>query len=281
MPEWKDTVKLPRTEFPMKAGLPEAEPKWLKRWEEMGLYRKLRENAQGAPLYVLHDGPPYANGDIHIGTALNTILKDFVVRSRQMLGFNAPYVPGWDCHGLPIEWKIEEEYRAKGKSKDEVPVNELRAECRAFPLSLRSRRALSARRRPLSPHPQVSHDFYRRRDDQHAKGRLRHRLHRPLDQHAVDHTTYDDDHREGHVSDAPLSQSQSSADCGQKRDGEDCPHDDHTEGGERRRRCEEKGVDHVRRTGDPKAADVDQHRHDQRASAPVMCTPPTISRQSR
>ena len=81
---------------------------------------------------MLHDGPPYANGDIHIGTALNKILKDFVVRSRQMLGFDAPYVPGWDCHGLPIEWKIEEEYRAKGKSKDEVPVNELRAECRSF-----------------------------------------------------------------------------------------------------------------------------------------------------
>ena len=87
---------------------------------------------KGSPLFVLHDGPPYANGDIHIGTALNKILKDFVVRSRQMLGYDAPYVPGWDCHGLPIEWKIEEEYRAKGKSKDEVPVNELRAECRAF-----------------------------------------------------------------------------------------------------------------------------------------------------
>ena len=118
----------------MKAGLPDAEPKWLKRWEEMGLYKKLRESAQGSPLYVLHDGPPYANGDIHIGTALNKILKDFVVRSRQMLGYDAPYIPGWDCHGLPIEWKIEEEYRAKGKSKDEVPVNELRAECRAFAL---------------------------------------------------------------------------------------------------------------------------------------------------
>jgi isoleucyl-tRNA synthetase len=98
----------------------------------MGLYKKMRESAKGRPLFVLHDGPPYANGDIHIGTALNKILKDFVVRSRQMLGFDAPYVPGWDCHGLPIEWKIEEEYRAKGKSKDEVPVNELRAECRSF-----------------------------------------------------------------------------------------------------------------------------------------------------
>jgi len=132
--DYRGTLFLPSTDFPMKAGLPEAEPRWLKRWEEMGLYQKLRQSAQGAPLYVLHDGPPYANGDIHIGTALNKILKDFVVRSRQMLGFDAPYVPGWDCHGLPIEWRIEEEYRAKGKSKDEVPVNELRAECRAFAL---------------------------------------------------------------------------------------------------------------------------------------------------
>ncbi|HXJ00215.1 MAG TPA: isoleucine--tRNA ligase, partial [Micropepsaceae bacterium] len=130
--DYRATLFLPTTDFPMKAGLPEAEPKWLKRWEEMGLYAKLRAAAKGRPLFVLHDGPPYANGDIHIGTALNKILKDFVVRSRQMLGFNAPYIPGWDCHGLPIEWKIEEEYRAKGKSKDEVPVNELRAQCRAF-----------------------------------------------------------------------------------------------------------------------------------------------------
>ena len=130
--DYRATLFLPTTDFPMKAGLPEAEPKWLARWEEMGLYAKLREDAKGRPLFVLHDGPPYANGDIHIGTALNKILKDFVVRSRQMLGYDAPYVPGWDCHGLPIEWKIEEEYRAKGKSKDEVPVNELRAQCRAF-----------------------------------------------------------------------------------------------------------------------------------------------------
>ena len=130
--DYRSTLFLPATDFSMKAGLPEAEPRWLKRWEEMGLYEKLRERSKGDPLFVLHDGPPYANGDIHIGTALNKILKDFVVRSRQMLGFDAPYVPGWDCHGLPIEWKIEEEYRARGKSKDEVPVNELRAECRNF-----------------------------------------------------------------------------------------------------------------------------------------------------
>ena len=138
-----------------------------------------------------------------------------------------------------------------------------------------------ARRRSLSPHPQVSHDLYGRREDQRAKGRFRHRLHRPLDQHAMDHTPYDDDHREGHMSDAPRSQSQSPAECSQKRDGEDCPHGDHTEGGERRRRCEEKGVNHVRRAGDPKAPDVDHHHHDQRASDPVMCASSTISRQSR
>jgi isoleucyl-tRNA synthetase len=130
--DYRATLFLPTTDFPMKAGLPQAEPNWLKHWEQTGLYSKLRAQAKGRPLFVLHDGPPYANGDIHIGTALNKILKDFVVRSRQMLGFDAPYVPGWDCHGLPIEWKIEEEYRAKGKSKDSVPVSELRAECRAF-----------------------------------------------------------------------------------------------------------------------------------------------------
>jgi isoleucyl-tRNA synthetase len=130
--DYRDTLFLPQTEFPMKAGLPQAEPKWLARWEETDLYGRLRAAAKSRPLYILHDGPPYANGDIHIGTALNKILKDFVVRSQSMLGRNAPYVPGWDCHGLPIEWKIEEEYRAKGRSKDEVPVAELRAECRAF-----------------------------------------------------------------------------------------------------------------------------------------------------
>ena len=130
--DYRATLFLPATEFPMKAGLAQAEPQWLARWEKMNLYGRLREAAKERPLYVLHDGPPYANGDIHIGTALNKILKDFVVRSQQMLGKNAPYIPGWDCHGLPIEWKIEEEYRAKGKSKDSVPVNELRAECRAF-----------------------------------------------------------------------------------------------------------------------------------------------------
>ncbi|HYM18011.1 MAG TPA: isoleucine--tRNA ligase [Micropepsaceae bacterium] len=130
--DYRSTVFLPKTDFPMKAGLPEAEPRWLLRWEAMRIYERLRAKAMGRELFVLHDGPPYANGEIHIGTGMNKILKDFVVRSRQMLGYDAPYVPGWDCHGLPIEWKIEEEYRAKGKSKDSVPVQELRAQCRAF-----------------------------------------------------------------------------------------------------------------------------------------------------
>ncbi|HUJ03641.1 MAG TPA: class I tRNA ligase family protein, partial [Rhizomicrobium sp.] len=130
--DYRATLFLPSTEFPMKAGLPEAEPKWLARWAEMDLYAKMRARAKGRPLFILHDGPPYANGEIHSGTGLNKILKDFVVRSQGMLGKDAPYIPGWDCHGLPIEWKIEEKYRAAGKSKDDIPVVELRRECRAF-----------------------------------------------------------------------------------------------------------------------------------------------------
>src|SRR5579884_3512284 len=127
--DWRHTLFLPTTEFPMKAGLPEAEPKWLKRWEERDLYHRMRAAANGRPLFVLHDGPPYANGEIHSGTGLNKVLKDFVVRSQGMLGKDAPYVPGWDCHGLPIEWKIEERYRAEGKSKEQVPVEQLRRDC--------------------------------------------------------------------------------------------------------------------------------------------------------
>ena len=130
--DYRETVFLPKTDFAMKAGLPEREPALLKRWEDMGLYGKLREQSRGKPKYVLHDGPPYANGNLHIGHALNKILKDIVTRSRQMAGFDSNYVPGWDCHGLPIEWKIEEEYRAAGKNKDAVPINEFRAECRTF-----------------------------------------------------------------------------------------------------------------------------------------------------
>lgn len=130
--DYSKTLFLPQTDFPMRAGLPEREPQLVKRWEEMDLYARLREDAKDRPLYVLHDGPPYANGNIHIGHALNKILKDVITRSFQMRGFNANYVPGWDCHGLPIEWKIEEKYRNAGKNKDEVPVNEFRQECRAF-----------------------------------------------------------------------------------------------------------------------------------------------------
>ncbi len=131
-PDYSKTLYLPQTDFPMRAGLPQKEPEILARWATIDLYRRLREAAAGRPKFVLHDGPPYANGHIHIGHALNKILKDLVARSQQMAGKDSNYVPGWDCHGLPIEWKIEEEYRAKGRNKDEVPVNEFRRQCRAF-----------------------------------------------------------------------------------------------------------------------------------------------------
>jgi isoleucyl-tRNA synthetase len=130
--DWGKTLFLPKTEFPMKAGLPKLEPHLLERWNEMRLYERLRVAGRGKPKFLLHDGPPYANGNIHIGHALNKILKDLVVKSQSMLGHDSNYVPGWDCHGLPIEWKIEEQYRAKGQNKDEVPINEFRAECREF-----------------------------------------------------------------------------------------------------------------------------------------------------
>src|SRR5215212_10176419 len=130
--DYSDTLFLPQTDFPMRAGLPQREPLLLQRWNEMKLYERLRQAQKGRPRFVLHDGPPYANGNIHIGHALNKILKDMVVRSQGMLGFDSDYVPGWDCHGLPIEWKIEEEYRAKGKNKDDVDIVEFRRECRAF-----------------------------------------------------------------------------------------------------------------------------------------------------
>lgn len=130
--DYSKTLYLPQTDFPMRAGLPQKEPETVARWQQMGLYKKLRASAAGREKFVLHDGPPYANGNIHIGHALNKILKDVITRSFQMRGFDANYVPGWDCHGLPIEWKIEEAYRAKGKNKDEVPINEFRQECREF-----------------------------------------------------------------------------------------------------------------------------------------------------
>ncbi len=136
-PDYSKTLYLPQTEFPMRAGLPQREPEILKRWNEINLYGKLRQSANGRPKFVLHDGPPYANGNIHIGHALNKILKDVVTKSQQMLGFDSNYVPGWDCHGLPIEWKIEEEnYRSKGKTKpnfkDSAAMVAFRRECRAY-----------------------------------------------------------------------------------------------------------------------------------------------------
>ena len=130
--DYKSTVFLPRTDFPMKAGLPEREPKTLERWEKDGLFSKQRQASRGREKFILHDGPPYANGHLHIGTALNKILKDVINRSQQMMGRDANYVPGWDCHGLPIEWKIEEKYRADGKDKDDVPMVRFRGECREF-----------------------------------------------------------------------------------------------------------------------------------------------------
>jgi isoleucyl-tRNA synthetase len=130
--DYSETLFLPKTDFPMRAGLPQKEPEILAGWQELGLYARLRAASRGRPKFILHDGPPYANGNIHIGHALNKILKDVVTRSQQMLGYDSNYVPGWDCHGLPIEWKIEEEYRTEGKNKEGVPVVEFRRECRAF-----------------------------------------------------------------------------------------------------------------------------------------------------
>ena len=129
MPDWKETLNLPRTGFRMKAGLPTTEPDAIARWEEMDLYGRIRERRRGAPRYVLHDGPPYANGEIHVGTALNKILKDFIVRARTMAGCDAPYVPGWDCHGLPIELRVDREL---GKRKREMSVADVRRECRRY-----------------------------------------------------------------------------------------------------------------------------------------------------
>ena len=131
-PDYRSTVFLPRTAFPMKAGLAEAEPRWLERWRAQDLYAARRAARAGREPFIFHDGPPYANGDIHIGHAMNKVLKDLVVRSQALLGRDAQFVPGWDCHGLPIEWKIEEEYRKLKRAKDDVPPAEFRARCREF-----------------------------------------------------------------------------------------------------------------------------------------------------
>ena len=160
--DWSATLFLPKTDFPMKAGLPEREPEILRRWEKLRLYDRMREEAMGREKFILHDGPPYANGNLHIGHALNKILKDVISRSQAMMGKDANYVPGWDCHGLPIEWKIEEEnYRAKGKTKpdlsDPAAMIAFRRECRAYAqhwldvqragIIRRSRHGLAPRRR--------------------------------------------------------------------------------------------------------------------------------------
>src|ERR687893_16709 len=129
MADWKDTLNLPRTGFPMKANLPATEPEALARWAAMDLNGKIRAAREGAPKFVLHDGPPYANGQIHLGTALNKILKDFVVKSRTMEGYDSPYVPGYDCHGLPIELKVDRELGAK---KRDMSAAEFRRACRAY-----------------------------------------------------------------------------------------------------------------------------------------------------
>ena len=130
--EYKDTIFLPKTSFEMRANLPSKEPGIIEQWDKENIFRKLRNKSKGREKFVLHDGPPYANGHIHMGTALNKILKDVIVRTQQMAGKDSIYVPGWDCHGLPIEWKIEEEYRKKGKNKDDVPIVQFRNECREF-----------------------------------------------------------------------------------------------------------------------------------------------------
>ncbi len=128
----KDNLHLPKTAFSMKASLPTKEPLILEKWEKNKIFKKLRENSKGKEKFILHDGPPYANGHIHMGTALNKILKDIIIRFHQMNGKDSVYVPGWDCHGLPIEWKIEEQYKKKKKNKDEVPIKDFRQECREF-----------------------------------------------------------------------------------------------------------------------------------------------------
>ncbi len=128
----KENINLPKTSFSMKANLPDKEPQILKIWERLNLYKKLRESRKGKEKFILHDGPPYANGHIHMGTALNKILKDMITRFHQMAGRDSVYVPGWDCHGLPIEWKIEEQYKKNKKNKDEVPIKDFRLECREF-----------------------------------------------------------------------------------------------------------------------------------------------------
>src|SRR5262245_18738237 len=177
--DWSETLFLPETDFPMRAGLPEREPELLNRWEKLGLYDRLREDAHGRETFVLHDGPPYANANIHIGTGLNKILKDVVVRSQQMMGKDANYVPGWDCHGLPIEWKVEEEnYRAKGKAKPDLSNPDaligFRAECRAYAEHWLGVQRDELRRRGRLEAPLHDHGLRRRSDNRRGAHEVRH-----------------------------------------------------------------------------------------------------------
>ena len=157
--DYKDTLNLPQTEFPMKANLPKKEPEILQFWENIGIYEKIREASKGRPPYILHDGPPYANGDIHLGTALNKIIKDIVIKSKNMAGFDSVYVPGWDCHGLPIEHQVDKEL---GGKRYEIPHGEKRRMCRAY-----ANRYLDIQRREFKRlgvfgdwnHPYVTMDF--------------------------------------------------------------------------------------------------------------------------
>ena len=130
--DYRDTLLLPKTDLPMRASLPDKEPSFLEKWHKEKLFSRIREASKGREKFILHDGPPYANGNLHMGTALNKILKDVIVRSKQLQGFDAEYRPGWDCHGLPIEWKVEELYREANKVKEDIPINDFRGECRAF-----------------------------------------------------------------------------------------------------------------------------------------------------
>ena len=127
--DYKQTLNLPKTEFPMKANLVKREPEVIARWDKDNLYHKIRESSKGRKLYMLHDGPPYANGHIHMGTAFNKVLKDIIIKSRQMTGFDAPYIPGWDCHGLPIEHKVDQELGARKANMSQV---EIRRYCRQY-----------------------------------------------------------------------------------------------------------------------------------------------------
>ncbi len=127
--DYKETLNLPRSDFPMKADLPRREPSMLQRWAETDLYARLRSQGRGRPRFILHDGPPYANGHIHLGHALNKILKDIIIKSRQMAGFDCPYRPGWDCHGLPIEHQVDKELKAQKLRLSQV---EVRSRCRGY-----------------------------------------------------------------------------------------------------------------------------------------------------